>query len=69
MEQPGRTATVNIAKGIVDTPGGRNLTISNYAFEIADMAPKPKKSNGRGLSCFLPLMKVTTPAKAMLPTL
>ena len=37
----GRTATVNIAQGISDTPAGRKMTISDFSFEVPDMAPKP----------------------------
>ena len=37
----GRTATVNIAQGIADTPAGRKITLSDFTFEVPDMAPKP----------------------------
>jgi hypothetical protein len=37
----GRTATVNIGQGIADTPGGRKITLSDFNFEVADLAPKP----------------------------
>jgi hypothetical protein len=37
----GRTATVTIGQGAVDTPAGRKLTISDFVFEVPDMAPKP----------------------------
>ncbi|MET3845873.1 DUF3971 domain-containing protein [Bradyrhizobium sp. OAE829] len=37
----GRTATVNIGQGIADTPAGRKVTISDFVFEVPDMAPKP----------------------------
>ena len=40
----GRTATVNIAQGIADTPTGRKITISDFIFEVPDMAPKPSPS-------------------------
>ena len=40
----GRTATVNIAQGIADTPTGRKITISDFTFEVPDMAPKPSPS-------------------------
>src|SRR5580692_1925312 len=40
----GRTATVNIAQGIADTPAGRKVTISDFVFEVPDMAPKPSPS-------------------------
>jgi hypothetical protein len=37
----GRTATVTIGQGAVDTPAGRKLNISDFVFEVPDMAPKP----------------------------
>ncbi len=37
----GRTATVTIAQAASDTPAGRKLTISDFVFEVPDMAPKP----------------------------
>jgi Protein of unknown function len=37
----GRTATVTIAQGIADTPAGRKITLSDFTFEVPDMAPKP----------------------------
>ncbi len=37
----GRTATVNIGQAAVDTPSGRKLNISDFVFEVPDMAPKP----------------------------
>jgi uncharacterized protein DUF3971 len=37
----GRTATVNIGQAVVDTPSGRKLNISDFVFEVPDMAPKP----------------------------
>lgn len=40
----GRTATVNIGQGIADTPSGRKMTISDFSFEVPDMAPKPSPS-------------------------
>ncbi|MBA2403057.1 MAG: hypothetical protein H0V72_31045, partial [Bradyrhizobium sp.] len=40
----GRTATVNITQGIADTPAGRKVTISDFVFEVPDMAPKPSPS-------------------------
>jgi hypothetical protein len=43
----GRTANVTIAQALVDTPGGRKLTISDFAFEIPDIAPKPMPSRVR----------------------
>ena len=40
----GRTATVTINQGIADTPAGRKITISDFTFEVPDMAPKPSPS-------------------------
>src|SRR6266702_2286499 len=40
----GRTATVNIAQGIADTPSRRKITISDFTFEVPDMAPKPSQA-------------------------
>jgi hypothetical protein len=37
----GRTATVTIAQAVADTPMGRKLNISDFVFEVPDMAPKP----------------------------
>jgi Protein of unknown function len=37
----GRTATVTIGQGASDTPAGRKFNISDFVFEIPDMAPKP----------------------------
>jgi hypothetical protein len=37
----GRTATVTIGQGTVDTPAGRKLNISDFVFEVPDMSPKP----------------------------
>ena len=37
----GRTATVTIGQGTMDTPGGRKLNIADFVFEVPDMAPKP----------------------------
>jgi hypothetical protein len=37
----GRTATVTIGQGAADTPAGRKLNISDFLFEVPDMAPKP----------------------------
>jgi hypothetical protein len=37
----GRTATVTIGQGSADTPAGRKLNISDFVFEVPDMAPKP----------------------------
>jgi hypothetical protein len=40
----GRSATVTIGQGIADTPGGRKINISDFIFEVPDMAPKPSPS-------------------------
>jgi Protein of unknown function/AsmA-like C-terminal region len=37
----GRTATVTVGQGTMDTPGGRKLNITDFVFEVPDMAPKP----------------------------
>src|SRR5712675_1931386 len=37
----GRTATVTIGQGAADTPAGRKLNITDFVFEVPDMAPKP----------------------------
>jgi hypothetical protein len=37
----GRTATVTIGQAVSDTPAGRRLTISDFVFEVPDLAPKP----------------------------
>jgi hypothetical protein len=37
----GRTATVTVGQGTMDTPGGRKLNIADFVFEVPDMAPKP----------------------------
>ncbi|HVX75713.1 MAG TPA: DUF3971 domain-containing protein [Bradyrhizobium sp.] len=43
----GRTATVTVGQAVVDTPQGRKLNISDFAFEVPDMAPKPSPSKVR----------------------
>ena len=43
----GRTATVTIAQGAADTPAGRKLNISDFSFEVPDMAPKPSPAKVR----------------------
>ncbi|KJC35436.1 hypothetical protein UP09_29665 [Bradyrhizobium sp. LTSP885] len=40
----GRTATVTIGQGIADTPSGRKIALSDFTFEVPDMAPKPSPS-------------------------
>jgi hypothetical protein len=37
----GRTATVTIDQATAETPAGRKLNISDFVFEVPDMAPKP----------------------------
>src|SRR6266404_2677735 len=37
----GRTATVTVGQGTMDTAGGRKLNITDFVFEVPDMAPKP----------------------------
>lgn len=37
----GRTANVTIGRATVDTPTGRKLNISDLAFDVPDMVPKP----------------------------
>jgi hypothetical protein len=43
----GRTATVTIAQAAADTPAGRRLNISDFVFEVPDMAPKPAPAKVR----------------------
>jgi hypothetical protein len=43
----GRTATVNIAQAGLDTAAGRKLNISDFVFEIPDIAPKPMPTKVR----------------------
>src|SRR6478752_2488475 len=40
----GRTALVTIGQGVADTPGGRKINLSDFSFEVPDMAPKPSPS-------------------------
>ena len=37
----GRTANVTIGQATADTPAGRKLSISDFVFEVPDLAPKP----------------------------
>ena len=37
----GRTATVTVGQGTMDTAGGRKVAITDFVFEVPDMAPKP----------------------------
>ena len=43
----GRTATVTIGQGVADTPGGRKVNISDFVFEVPDMAPKPSPARAK----------------------
>jgi hypothetical protein len=43
----GRTATVTFGQGVSDTPAGRKLNISDFVFEVPDMAPKPSPAKIR----------------------
>jgi Protein of unknown function len=43
----GRTATVTIGQAAADTPAGRKVTISDFVFEVPDLAPKPSPSRSR----------------------
>jgi hypothetical protein len=43
----GRTATVVIGQGTADTPAGRKLNVSEFTFEVPDMAPKPAPAKVR----------------------
>src|SRR5215218_9008796 len=43
----GRTATVTIGQAAYDTPTGRKLNITDFVFEVPDMAPKPAPAKVR----------------------
>ncbi len=43
----GRTATVTIGQGGVDTPAGRKLNVSDVVFEVPDLVPKPAPARVR----------------------
>lgn len=43
----GRTVTVTVPQGAVDTPSGRKLTMSDFIFEVPDLVPKPSPSRVR----------------------
>jgi uncharacterized protein DUF3971 len=43
----GRTATVTIAQGVADTPGGRKLNFSDFTFEVPDTHQKPAPSRAK----------------------
>ena len=39
----GRTAVVTIGQGVADTPAGRKINISDFTFEVPDMAPSHRR--------------------------
>lgn len=43
----GRTTTVSVGQGTMDTPGGRKLEISDLVFEVPDMHQKPPQARAR----------------------
>ena len=43
----GRTATVRVARALVDLPSGRKLTLTNGIFEVPDTHPKPSPARTR----------------------
>ena len=43
----GRTVNVTVGQGAVDTPAGRKLAISDFVFEVPDLAPKPAPTRVR----------------------
>ncbi len=43
----GRTATVTVGQGTMDTSAGRKLAITDFVFEVPDMAPKPSPARIR----------------------
>jgi hypothetical protein len=43
----GRTATVRVARAVVDLPSGRKLTLTNGIFEVPDTHPKPSPARTR----------------------
>ncbi|HEX7789472.1 MAG TPA: DUF3971 domain-containing protein [Afipia sp.] len=43
----GRTVNITVGQGVVDTPAGRRLNISDLLFEIPDLAPKPAPTRVR----------------------
>lgn len=43
----GRTVNVTVAQGVVDTPAGRKLNLSDFVFEVPDLAPKPAPTKVR----------------------
>ena len=58
----GRTATVTIGQGIADTPAGRKINISDFSFEVPDMAPKPSPSRVKfRVDCPVPAAAAVAP--------
>lgn len=43
----GRTATVTVGQGAIETPAGRKLALSDLVFEVPDLVPKPAPARGR----------------------
>lgn len=43
----GRTVNVTVGRGTVDTPSGRKLDMSDFLFEVPDLAPKPAPAKVR----------------------
>ena len=43
----GRTARVSVGQGNVDTPAGRRMNITDFVFEVPDLAPKPAPARVR----------------------
>jgi hypothetical protein len=43
----GRTVSVTVGQGAVDTPAGRRMNISDLLFEVPDLAPKPAPTRVR----------------------
>ncbi len=43
----GRTVTVTVAQGGIETPSGRKLTMSDFLFEVPDLVPKPSPARVR----------------------
>jgi hypothetical protein len=43
----GRTANVSIAQASMDTDAGRKIALSDFVFEIPDLAPKPMQTRTR----------------------
>jgi hypothetical protein len=43
----GRTVTVTVPQGSIDTPSGRKLSMSDLLFEVPDLVPKPSPARVR----------------------